>query len=425
MPTPAPQPSTEPITLELTGIAHGGSAVGRHEGRAVFVPYAIPGETIRARITQDKGRYAIAELVEVLTPSPARIKPRCPHFGPGGCGGCHWQHIDIAAQLRLKHQIVREQIARLGGQPDAQVHPILASLSPWEYRSHITVRIGEDGRAGFVRTDGRTILPVSECHIIPPALLDMLQQLEQKGLKPGTRWRIQMGSDGVAVVFPLGPGGDAVSEFEAETSSPGMDRDAEYAHFRSLTYQIKGRAFRCSPGSFFQVNIPQAERLVELVLDYAMPTPDDHILDLYAGGGLFSAFLAERCRQVSAIESFPLAVDDAEANLAHLDNVRLYSGTVERVLPRLTGPFQTVVVDPPRAGMEPSALKALVEHRPGRIVYVSCDPAALARDTRRLVEAGYHLLAAQPVDMFPQTYHIETVAAFHLSRSTPAAPSPT
>jgi 23S rRNA (uracil1939-C5)-methyltransferase len=414
MQTPAPQSSGELITLELTGIAHGGSAIGRHEGRAVFVPYVIPGETIRARILQDKGRYAIAEAVEILSVSPARIKPRCPHFGPGRCGGCHWQHIDIETQLRLKQQIVREQIARLGGQPDATVHPTLASPSPWAYRSHITVRIGEDGRAGFVRTDGRTILPIQECHIIPSTLLELLQQLEQRGLKQGSRWRIQMGSDGVPVAFPLGDGNDAASEFEAESSSSGVDTAADYANFRSVTYQVKGRAFRCSPGSFFQVNTSQAERLVDLVLEYAAPTPDDHILDLYAGGGLFSAFLAERCRRVSAVESFPQAIDDAEANLAHLDNVRLYSGTVERVLPRLTGPFQAAVVDPPRAGMEASALKSLIEHRPGKIVYVSCDPATLARDTRRLVEAGYHLQVAQPVDMFPQTYHIETVAAFRL-----------
>jgi 23S rRNA (uracil1939-C5)-methyltransferase len=411
---PPTQSPGELITLELTSIAYGGSAVGRHKGQAVFVPYAVPGETIRARIVQDKGRYAIAEAVEVLTASPARIKPRCPHFGPGRCGGCHWQHIDIETQLRLKQQIVRDQIARLGGQPDAPVHPTLASPSPWEYRSHITVRIGEDGRAGFVRTDGRTILPIQECHIIPTALLEMLQQLEQRGLELGSRWRIQMGSDGVPVTFPLGEGNDTASEFEAESSSSGMDTTADYANFRSVTYHVKGRAFRCSPGSFFQVNTSQAERLVDLVLEYAAPTPDDHILDLYAGGGLFSAFLAERCRRVSAVESFPQAIDDAEANLAHLDNVRLYSGKVERVLPRLTGPFQAAVVDPPRAGMEASALKSLIEHRPGKIVYVSCDPATLARDTRRLAEAGYHLQLAQPVDMFPQTYHIETVAAFRL-----------
>lgn len=425
MQTPVPQPPGEFITLELTGIAHGGSAIGRHEGRAVFVPYAIPGETIRARIVQDKGRYAIAELVEVLSASPARITPPCPHFGPGRCGGCHWQHIDIGTQLRLKQQIVREQMARLGGQPDALVQPTLASPSPWEYRSHITGRIGDDGRAGFVRTDGRTILPIQECHIIPPALLEMLQQLEQKRLKPGSRWRIQMGSDGVPAAFPLGGDSEGVSEFEAETSSSSTDSAADYTHFRSMTYQIKGRSFRCSPGSFFQVNTPQAERLVDLVLEYAAPSPDDHILDLYAGGGLFSAFLAERCHRISAVESFPLAIDDAEANLAHLDNVRLYSGTVEKILPRLTGPFQAIVVDPPRAGMDASALKALIEHRPDRIVYVSCDPATLARDTRRLVEAGYQLQAVQPVDMFPQTYHIETVVAFRLNRNTPAAPSPT
>src|SRR5215468_5828550 len=139
--------------IELTGMAHGGSAIGRHDGRTIFVPYAIPGERIIARITQDKGRFAYAEGITLLEASEARVVPHCPHFGPGRCGGCQWQHIDYPAQLEFKQQVVIDQLTRVGGFHDITVHPTIASPDPWQYRSHVTFHIAKDGRPGFVATD--------------------------------------------------------------------------------------------------------------------------------------------------------------------------------------------------------------------------------------------------------------------------------
>ena len=154
--------------LELTAMTHGGKAIGRHEGRPIFVPFGVPGERVRVRITQDKRSYAFAEVEAVLDPSPERVTPRCPHFGV--CGGCHWQHIDYAAQLRFKRDVVVEQMARIGGLRDALVHPTIPSPDPWRYRSHATFHVTDAGRLGFVSTDDHTVIPIEECHIIRPEL---------------------------------------------------------------------------------------------------------------------------------------------------------------------------------------------------------------------------------------------------------------
>jgi 23S rRNA (uracil1939-C5)-methyltransferase len=381
------------IELELTGMAHGGSAVGRHEDRAVFVTYGIPGERARVRITQDKGRFLNAELIEVLHPAESRVQPRCPHFGR--CGGCHWQHIDYPAQLEFKRQIVHDQMARIGGLTDVLVHPTIPSLSPWEYRSHATFRIAQDGRPGFFAIDDQTIMPIDECHIIHPALQERLPEI--RGYLPRTRIRAQVGSDGQPTLF----------EIKRNQSEPASE---------AITYTIKHRAFRCSGGSFFQVNLPQAEKLVELVLERLALSGQEPVLDLYSGVGLFTAFIAEQARRVVAVEMFAPAVQDARFNLSNLGNVDQYEGTIEAVLPRLKIAFDAAIVDPPRIGMEVKALEALAECKPKRIIYVSCDPATLARDAKRLAGHGYQLLDVQPVDMFPQTYHVEAVAAFQTEK---------
>lgn len=377
------------IELELTGMVHGGSAVGRHEDRVVFVTYGIPGERVRARITQDKGRFLNAELVEVLSPAESRVQPHCPHFAH--CGGCHWQHIDYPAQLEFKRQIVHDQMTRIGGFTDVTVHPTLPSPSPWQYRSHATFRIAPDGRPGFFATDDQTIMPIDECHIIHPALRETLPTIREYA--PRTRIRAQVGSDGQAALF----------EVQRHQTEPASE---------VIYYTIKQHTFRCSGGSFFQVNLPQAEKLVELVLERLALNRQQRILDLYSGVGLFTAFMAERASQVVAVELFAPAVEDARFNLSNFGNVDQYEGTIEAVLPGLKIAFDAAVVDPPRTGMEVKALESLVQHRPPRIMYVSCDPATLARDAKRLAGHGYRLGDIQPVDMFPQTYHVEAVVVF-------------
>ncbi len=412
-----PDNDNEGFELELTQMAHGGSALGRHDGRTIFVPYTIPGETITARITQDKGRFAYAEGVTLLQGSEARVAPRCPHFGPGRCGGCQWQHIDYPAQLEFKRQVVQDQMRRLGGLRDVTVHPTIASPDPWNYRSHVTMHVTEDGRLGYIATDDQHVLPIEECYIIRPELLDLFYSLDLEGIDNLTRVRFQVGSESDNRMIILSTADDEPPEIESDlpASVNFLFNDNEPLNLIGssyVTYTIKGHVFRVTAGGFFQVNVPLAEVLIDLVLDRLQLHGDERVLDLFAGVGLFTAFLAERAAMVTSVESYPPAVTDADQNLAAFENVDLIEGTVEDVLTELEGPFDAAVVDPPRTGIEGRALDALAAHNPKTIVYVSCDPATLARDAKRLVAKGYQLIDVQPVDMFPQTFHIEAVATF-------------
>ncbi len=405
------------IELDLTGMAHGGSALGRYQGRTIFVPYALPGEHITARITQNKERFAYAEGITLFEPSPDRVRPRCPHFGPGRCGGCQWQHIDYEAQLRFKTGIVRDQFQRIGGLPDVPIQPMIPSPDPWQYRSHVTFSVTDDGKLGFVSTDDRTVIPISECHIIRPELLELFEQIAPEDVPELDRVRLQVGTDGDDRLVVIGTRDDEPPEIEIDFAAsvnflPSDNAPVNLIGATHVRYTIRGRTFRVTAGGFFQVNLPQAEKLVELVLNRLNLQGDESVLDLYSGVGLFTAFLAERAALVTSVESYPPAVTDADENLAEFENIELIEGTVEDVLPALEGAFDAAVVDPPRQGLEGTALDALIAHRPRTIVYVSCDPATLARDAKRLVAKGYRVQDVQPIDMFPQTYHIEAVATF-------------
>jgi 23S rRNA (uracil1939-C5)-methyltransferase len=414
-----PTQSDDLIELELTTMAHGGSAIGRHEGRAIFVPYAIPGERITARITQDKGRFAYAEGVTLLEGSEARVLPHCPHFGPKRCGGCHWQHIDYAAQLSFKQQIVIDQLMRIGSIAAPNVLATLPSPLPWQYRTHVTLHVTPDGQVGFFGTDDQHIVPIQECHIIRPELQDLLERLDLEVLKGSnlSHMRLQVGTDGEERLIALSTLDDLPPSVEIDLPLSVSflaedDRPQALIGTGKVHYNIKGRTFQVTAGSFFQVNLALTEQLVDLVLARLALQGTENVLDLYSGVGLFTAFLAERAASVTAIEGFPTAVDDADSNLSDLSNVTLIEGLVEDVLPELDETFDAVVLDPPRGGMETTALDALAALTPAKIVYVSCDPATLARDAKRLLAKGYALQDVQPLDMFPQTYHIEAVATF-------------
>ncbi len=407
--------------LELTTMAHGGSALGRHDGRTIFVPYAIPGERITARITQDKGRFAYAKGVTLLEASDARVEPRCPHFGPGRCGGCQWQHIDYPAQLEFKRQVVIDQMARIGGFHDLTVYEPIASPDPWAYRSHVTFHVTHDGQLGFIGTDDEHIIPIQECHIIRPELLDLFYALDLQGVSGLTRVRLQVGSDGENSAersIILSTDDDAPPEVESDlpASVNFLFEDGEPLNLIGSDHvhnTVRDRTFRVTTGSFFQGNLPLASVLVDQVLGRLDLQGSESVLDLYSGVGLFTAFLAEHAAMVTSVESYPSAVTDADKNLSDFENVELIEGTVEDVLPELKGPFDAVVLDPPRAGLEGEALDALAAFTPAKIVYVSCDLATFARDAKRLTAKGYRLLDVQPVDMFPQTWHVELVASFN------------
>jgi len=417
----SPGSGDEIFELELTTMAHGGAAIGRHNGRTIFVPYAIPGEKITARIVQDRGRFAYAEGVTLLEPSPHRTEPRCPHFGPGRCGGCHFQHIEYTAQLALKQRIVAEQLARIGGIEEAPVQPTIPSPEAWGYRTHATFHITEEGKPAFVGTDERSLIPIEECHIIRPELQELLEIMEfEPPASEGERIdrvRVQVGSDPNDRLIAISTEDDTLPAVEinlpVQVSFLSSDEEPQaLIGTGKVTYTLRGRTFQTTAGSFFQVNLAQAETLIELVLERLALTGAENVLDLYSGVGLFTAFLAERAALVTAIEGSPTAVDDAEVNLADFENVTLVEGLVEEALSGLDGPVDCIVLDPPRTGVEPTALDAIIETGARRVVYVSCDPATLARDAKRLLAKGYQLVDVQPVDMFPQTFHIECVATF-------------
>jgi 23S rRNA (uracil1939-C5)-methyltransferase len=404
------------IELTVTTMAHGGAALGRHEGRVVFIRGAIPGETVRAEITEDKERFAQAHVVEILTPSPDRVVPRCPHFPE--CGGCQWQHIEYERQLELKTEIVRDQLQRIAGLPDPSVHPTLASPSPWGYRNRITFGVSQTGQLGFKRAGSHEIVPIVECHIADPRLMVVYDDLDLN-LPNLVQMTLMAGTDP----------DDLLIAFETEKDEPprlSVDFPISCVHLVSgdqripvnlignnhVTQRVAGNVYRVSAGRFFQVNTAVAELLIEQVLEWLDPTPNDTVLDGYCGVGLFTLPLAERADAVIAVELDPGATEDLILNLDEIDNVEVIEGPVESVLPDLAGaePLQAVLLDPPRQGLDISVVDALVADGPPKIIYVSCDPATLARDVKRLARGGYVLQAVQPLDMFPQTYHIETVS---------------
>ncbi|MGC9520416.1 MAG: 23S rRNA (uracil(1939)-C(5))-methyltransferase RlmD [Anaerolineae bacterium] len=404
----------ETITLELDAMAHGGEAIGRHEGRAIFVPYTIPGERVRAEIVDDHERYARARLVEVLEPSPARVDPPCPYFGQDKCGGCQWQHIDTPVQPRMKGLVTLDQLSRVGGFREPSVFEPIPDEVGWEYRNHALFRVDPDGRLGFLKARSHEVYPVDECLIIHPLLSGLLHSLDMT--YPELEWLEMRAGTATGDLMLL------VQAKEEESPSLHVDfpvsivqirHDDAVAPLIGLDYvleRIHQREFRISATSFFQVNSSQAAKLVNIVMGALDLDGSEHVIDAYCGVGLFTAFIAEEASLVTGIEVHPAAIADAEHNLVDATNVSLIEGPVEQALSEIEESVDAMVVDPPRAGLAPEVVDAIADHDPKRVVYVSCDPATLARDCRRLVRHGYRLEWVQPVDLFPQTYHIENVA---------------
>jgi 23S rRNA (uracil1939-C5)-methyltransferase len=296
---------------------------------------------------------------------------------------------------------VRDQLARIGGLQEVEVQATLPSPDPWQYRSHATFQLTAEQRLGFVSVDNRRLITLEECQIVQPWIGAQVAERPTLPYPARERIRMQVGSQAEGLIFPL----KLADESDEDTGS-SLEQQA-------VMIRIKDRVFRCSAGSFFQVNLAQAERLVEVVLGYLRLDSHERVLDLYAGVGLFSAFLVQVAAWVEAVESFEPAVTDAQYNLRdYEERITWHTGRVETLLPHLEGVFDAAVIDPPRAGMEARALEALLYKQPAQIVYVSCDPSTLARDAQRLTQGGYTLREVQPVDMFPQTYHIESVAHF-------------
>ena len=410
--------NAEHVQLELTAMAHGGPALGRYQGQVFFVPYTMPGETALVQVETRKKGWARARLVEILEASPDRVVPGCSHFGPDACGGCQWQHIQYDAQLRYKADVVRDQLARLAGLGEVVVHPTRAVGKPWGYRNHVQLHAASGSGLGYVAADGRGVYPINQCHVMHPLVAELFEELDVEiegldrlGLRAGVHSGQQM------LIFETANDEPFDLVVDSPVSCVLMQSDGTPVILVGrdhLVERVGGHDYRISAGSFFQVNTAGAEALVQAVTDYLSPHPDQTLLDLYAGVGLFSLALAGRVGQVLAVEDQPMAVVDAHLNVqtAGVDNVQVLAGDAAETLSTLDQPIHLAIADPPRSGCGIDVVTGLAALKVERLVYVACDPAALARDAKALTAAGYHLAEVQPLDLFPQTYHIESVALF-------------
>ncbi|MBC7877633.1 MAG: class I SAM-dependent RNA methyltransferase [Anaerolineales bacterium] len=412
--SPSPRPTFD---VKLEKLTYGGEAMGRlPDGRAVFVPFGLPGENVRVRLVQDKQSFARGELLEVLTASPERIQPKCKHFGV--CGGCHYQNMSYEKQLQAKTEILRDQLQRIGKIENPPVKPIIASPLEWNYRNHVQFHLTAEGRVGFVNSKGNSVFPIEECHLPEIGINTFWPQLQFESNKDIERVSVRAGRDGeLLVVLESDAPETPELEIEADVSIVHLfdEHPVVIAGQGHLMINILEKDFHVSTNSFFQVNTKMAERMVEHLLAKLPITSSTTLLDVYCGVGLFSKFFAPKCKLMIGIESSESACEDFAINLDEFANVELYEGTAEEILPELAGRLDAstcMIVDPPRAGIEKHALDAIISIQPQVIAYVSCDPSTLARDAARLIHGGYRLVAVTPFDLFPQTYHIESISIF-------------
>ncbi len=406
------------LTVKLEKLTYGGDALGRlSDGRAAFVPFALPGETVSIRSLDGKRGHVRAALVEVLEPSVERITPKCKHFGI--CGGCHYQHLSYPAQLTAKTEILRDQLRRIGKIENPPVKQIIPSSTEWNYRNHIQFHLTRDGKLGYVDAHSRNVIPVSECHLPEPLLNILWPALE---FDPGLgleRVSLRLGMDEETMLVLESESPEAPElELEANLSVVHLTDDdiVVMAGDDHLTMRVDNgvnqRLFHVSAASFFQVNTEMAGKMAAHLLAHLPASPATTLLDIYCGVGLFSAFFAPRVGRLVGIESSPSACEDFAINLDEFENVELYEAAAEDALPALDVKPDIVIVDPPRAGLEKRVIDALLVLGPARIAYVSCDPSTLARDAARLIAGGYRLVQVTPFDLFPQTYHIESISIF-------------
>ena len=421
-----------PLILKPEKVAHGGTCVAREDGKVWLVSYALPGEVVEAEPRGKQGGVAVAAAIEILEPSTKRVQPRCPHFGPAEsrpdfltqCGGCQWQHADYAYQLAMKRQVVEEAWARAGLRLPEDA-PVLGMQGPWRYRirgEFEAIDTGETVRFGFHRGRSHTVQPITTCPIhderIESAVLAFAQaatELRVFGIHnlhltaepngPGLLWRAE---------FRGRPPGEPHEELARRV---GELLPQTVLLDDTMPLRFWDLDFRVASETFVQTNYSQMLVLYETALDMLALEAGDRVLDLYAGIGTLSVAIARRAESVIAVEEFWRSVQlgrlNARINLAKVDYVK---GRVEEVLRGVrVDKHNKAILDPPRAGCEPAALGEILRLGPERLVYISCEPSTHARDIAALVRGGYRVSRAAIVDMFPHTYHIESVALLERS----------
>lgn len=443
-----PLARNDDIEILIDALGSEGQGIGRYEGYAVFVPGALPGERVKAHMIKVNPGYGIAKLTEVLTASSERVLPRCGAFPR--CGGCTLQHLAYKAQLDVKQRQVYDAFSRLGGIENPNVVDTVGMETPWGFRNKGVFPFGiVDGRveAGAFATRSHRLIPLCACPIQKAGIMDVVNAVRDwantygissynetngRGILRHVMARATKAGDVMAVIVTTGKLPRKEELIAALTSRVKGIRSIVHNINSTNTNVILGRKFttlwgeekltetvagftvEVSAASFLQVNPMQTERLYQQAVEYAELNGDELVADIYCGIGTISMPLAKKAKRVVGIEAVPEAIEDAKANAKRngIDNAEFLCGLAEEVLPKLVEEGlrpDVVVLDPPRKGAEEALLHAVLKTEPRRIVYVSCNPATLARDVKLLSAGGYSLVKAQPVDMFPHSAHVECV----------------
>jgi tRNA/tmRNA/rRNA uracil-C5-methylase (TrmA/RlmC/RlmD family) len=398
---------SEHLELEVGRVAAGGACVARApDGRVVFVRYALPGERVRALVTDTTKSYYRADAVEVLDASPDRVAPPCGYARPGGCGGCDWQHVAIPRQRALKADLVAEQLKRLAGiDREVLVEDVPGDIDGLRWRTRVQFAVDRAGRPGLHKHRSHDLEPVDACLIAT----DDVEAVGAERLRwPGATSVEVTAAGEQRVVHVTGRIADLP---DVDAGVVVNDRPRRVPH--GVRHHVLGRSFEVAAGGFWQVHPGAATALATAVLDGLAPRPGESVADLYAGVGLFAALLGERVGpqgSVLAVESDPRACADAARNTADLPHVKVHTATVDAatVAGRIGRP-SLVVLDPPRAGAGLEVTKAIIALAPRRVAYVACDPATFARDLRVFLDAGWDLASLRAFDLFPMTEHVELV----------------
>ncbi|HME59333.1 MAG TPA: 23S rRNA (uracil(1939)-C(5))-methyltransferase RlmD [Terracidiphilus sp.] len=442
--TPHVKQPAEPQLIDIEKPVNGGSCLARLKGKAVFVPLTLPGEQVRVRITQSKSGYAVAEVSEIVRAAPERITPACPHFGI--CGGCHYQHTGYATQLVLKQTVLRETLERGGVRVPKEINLLAAESHPWHYRNRIRLAFDAVGNLGYRGRRSHRVIPLRECPIAAPLLFEASQAFARVAheFAPALRSTeialfcdakesallatvfiaspVKLRFDELAQAFHQRIPALIGAELAIKEQNGALPRTVTQWGANSLDYHAAGFAYHVDNGAFFQVNRWLVDSLVRSVVAGHQGTL---AWDLFAGVGLFSRQLADIFNSVVAVESAPLATQSLVVNLKDTVGITIQGETLDFLRARArnrnagasarSGAPDLIVVDPPRTGLGAETCALLATIAAPALVYVSCDPATLARDLRALISSGYKIQSITLADLFPQTFHLETVVQLRRS----------
>jgi tRNA/tmRNA/rRNA uracil-C5-methylase (TrmA/RlmC/RlmD family) len=384
------------LEVLIEKVAHGGHFIARHGGAVIFVRHAIPGERARIIITSTGASFNRGDVMEVLEPSPDRVVAPCTFAHRNGCGGCDFQHINLTRQRALKADVITEQFLRIASmEVDVQVEEI---AEPLHWRTRLIATTNHEGSLGFFASRSHTVIPVNGCIIAVKSM--NMQELTARTWKPDLRVEVNTSSN---------------HERTIALSPKSGEGKARLTEGHQISHEeVKGKTLEVSQNSFWQSHINAPTVLTEVVLDFAQLIEGDHVLDLYGGVGLFTASMIElvgASGSIDLLEGSKSATADAKRNFANNPNVKIHLGDVAKLLPRVSN-ADVIVLDPPREGAGKIVVAEIVRLRPRAIVYVSCDPASLARDTAYLKTFGYSLRTLRAFDLFPMTHHVECVALY-------------